>query len=233
MRLWLIPLLLLLSFPLRAEDAKKSATELCSLELLGRRQFLYRDFDRSGNLVKIAFFDADDTLRHTKSGRVAPDDASDVEIFAEVPAKIRALNDLGYLVVIVSNQAGISFGKSRKGADDALMATVAKIAEAGAHIHYYDFAERYDRYRKPKLGMIDTLMAVLKSDFGSKIKIDWSRSFMVGDAHFEGDKKSAPKGLNTSDADLRFAENMGVEFWRAEDFRNSKEALPPGITDLE
>src|SRR6188508_2373519 len=58
--------------------------------------------------VRVAFFDADSTLRVAKNYTVSANGPKDVNILPFVGPKIAELNAQGYLVAIVSNQGGIS-----------------------------------------------------------------------------------------------------------------------------
>jgi D-glycero-D-manno-heptose 1,7-bisphosphate phosphatase len=116
------------------------------------------------------------------------------------PQAVRRLNDLGYLVIIVTNQAGIGRGyydePAMHGVHEALN---AHLATAGAHVdaiyfcpHHEDAAEERYRHpdhpdRKPNPGMLLRAM----EDYA----IDRGRSFLVGD----------------KDTDLEAARRAGVE----------------------
>jgi D-glycero-D-manno-heptose 1,7-bisphosphate phosphatase len=107
----------------------------------------------------------------------------DLDWIAGGPQAVRRLNDLGYLVIIVTNQSGIGRGYY----DEAAMHTVhdalrAHLAQAGGHVDAIYFAPHHedaalDRYRhpdrKPNPGMLLRAMA----DFA----IDKDRSFLIGD----------------------------------------------------
>lgn len=102
------------------------------------------------------------------------------------PEAVRRLNDLGYLVILVTNQSGIGRGYY----DEAAMMAVnealeAHLATAGGHIDAVYFAPHHedsphDHYRhpdhpdrKPNPGMLLRAM----QDFA----IDRPRSFLIGD----------------------------------------------------
>lgn len=183
-----------------------------------RQGFLSQEFDRSGGKAKVAFFDADDTLRRSKSGKFVVNEPEDVEILANVGKKIKALNEQGMLVAIVSNQAGIPKHVSLENADKTLLKTIELIGEQGGRIHYFDFAENKDANRKPQTGMARTLKKALKADLGAEI--DWKNSFMVGDAAYTKDDKrpDGTPGTNFSNSDRIFAENLGIPFIEAKEF---------------
>lgn len=98
---------------------------------------------------------------------------------------IRRLNDLGYRVIVVSNQAGVAHGYYDEAAIHALHAWMQdELAAAGAFIDAFYYCPyhpeaRIERFRqmhgdrKPEPGMI--LRAF------SDLRIDRERSFLVGD----------------------------------------------------
>ena len=225
-----LPLVLLsLSLPTLSLAAK------CDFYLAGRRQFLSRDFSREGNRVKIAFFDADDTLRTTLSGYVAPNHPDDVTLMPNTAEKLRELNEQGYLIVVVSNQFGIKKDYvTFENADRALLRMIALLKKRGATVHYYDFAEDKDHNHKPEIGMANTLQAMLAADFGPSIQIDWEHSFMVGDQAYAKDelRPDGTSGTHFSHGDRVFAENLGIRFTEAKDFFGYKESPPKKIPDI-
>ncbi len=166
-------------------------------------------YDGSGK-IKVAFFDADSTLRVAPSGGVSAGGKRDVWILPNVSGEIARLNREGYLVVIVSNQGGVPKRVSLQDADGALDFTRKMIRwlDAEARIHYFDFAELYDRDRKPDTGMMERLEAMLIAKYGAAI--DRKESFMCGDA--------ARKGIDLSDSDRKVADNFGIPFKDPADF---------------
>lgn len=66
--------------------------------------------------------------------------------------------------------------------------------------------EPADPFRKPKIGMWN----LLKNHFNSGLPIDMDKSFYVGDA--------AGRKNDHSDADIKFAEAIGLKFYLPEDF---------------
>lgn len=174
----------------------------------------------------VAFFDADSTLRVSKSGSVTADDPADVNILPFVARKIRELGELGYFVAVVSNQGGVGSGhQSYEDAEGALAFTVAQLGRLGATVHYFDFAEAYDEYRKPQTGMGTRLDGLLKTRCGAGV--DFARSLMIGDSAYkknvDGPSPDGRPADDFSNSDRLFAENLGVGFsepldafgWRA------------------
>lgn len=170
--------------------------------------------------VKVAFFDADSTLRIARSGSVTAKNADDVIILPEVSEKIKDLNRKGFFVAIVSNQGGIPKYTTLENADSALLRTAQDIESKGAVINYFDFAETYNNFRKPDVGMAQELLRVLEHAMGASVQLDVENSIMVGDAAYKpGDQR--PDGLaaiDLSNSDRLFAENLGVKFIEASDF---------------
>ena len=110
---------------------------------------------------------------------------SQLKLISRSADAIRLLNENGFAVIIVSNQAGIAYGYYRE--EDALLynkAVVENLAKGGACIDaiYYcphHLEAKIERYRvdcncrKPKPGML------IKAE--KELNIDLQRSFMVGD----------------------------------------------------
>jgi D-glycero-D-manno-heptose 1,7-bisphosphate phosphatase len=203
---FLFALIILLSFNAKAE--------------ILRQKFLNSNFDKTNNEVKVAFFDADSTLRISIQGNVTVNTPEDVFLLPMVAHKIAELAKAGYLIAIVSNQGGVSAGHvTLEQADAGLQKTIELIEKADpeAKIHYYDLAENYDSMRKPQIGMAKTLEANLKA---MNLTIHYAKSYMVGDsAYKKGDiKPDGSAGVHFSNTDRLFAANLGIDFYEPTDF---------------
>jgi D-glycero-D-manno-heptose 1,7-bisphosphate phosphatase len=186
----------------------------------------------SDGRIKVAFFDADSTLRIAPSGSVSANSPTDVRILPNVPKVLKMLKEKGYLIYIVSNQNGIEAGHvTCETAEGALLYTISEITKGGGFVHGYDFAENSDENRKPSVGMALKLEETLKRIFGPKTEIDKVQSFMVGDSAFKKlDNKSSADlkmdfgsltlvpGQHFSNADRLFAQNYGIHFYEPTDF---------------
>lgn len=205
-------LLILLSFVI--------STAALGQEALTRRTLRATNFSTKGRLVKVAFFDADSTLRVSLSGSVSANGEKDVMLLPFVARRIAELNEKGYLIMIVSNQGGVGKGIIPiETADKALKYTADLITaeNPNATIHYIDFADQDDNFRKPSTGMADNLAAALAK---KKLKIDWYNSFMVGDSAYKaGDiKPDGEPGTHFSNSDRLFAENLDIDFYEPNRF---------------
>jgi D-glycero-D-manno-heptose 1,7-bisphosphate phosphatase len=102
------------------------------------------------------------------------------------PQAVKRLNDLGYLVILVTNQSGIGRGYYDEAAMEAVHAALREhLAGAGGHIDAIYFAPHHEEAaleqyrhpdppdRKPNPGMLLRAMG----DFA----IDKERSFLIGD----------------------------------------------------
>ena len=179
--------------------------------------------------VKVAFFDADSTLRVSKvEGKFTATGRDDVFILPHVADGIAKLNREGYMVVIVSNQKGIASGMiSLPDAEAALCLTAKLIHDYNpeATFHYIDFAEGGDEdpRRKPALGMATDLEVFLKT---KGLSLDKAKSFMVGDSAYKRNKDQAladknqfnKPGTHSSSGDREFAINLQVSFFEPSDF---------------
>ncbi len=153
-----------------------------------------------------AFFDRDGVFN---VDRGYTHKVEDIEWIAGGPQAVRRCNDLGYWVIIVTNQSGIGRGyygeADMHAVHDALR---AHLATAGGHIDAIYFAPHHEdaaleRYRhpdppdrKPNPGMLLRAMA----DFA----IDKERSFLIGDkpSDLEAARRAGVKGYLFAGGDL-------------------------------
>lgn len=199
---------------------------VCSFARAELRRTLYKPFDfaayqSSGAKIPVAFFDADSTLRVTRSGEVAPNTAEDVELLPFVGTKTALAARQGFFVAIVSNQGGIGRFLTLEQADQAIARTAELTLAAGGMIHYFDYAESNNEDRKPGIGMARRLEAKLREWSGNpNLQIDLQRSYMVGDSAWARGRNGNPgdtrpdgqPGTNFSNSDRLFAENLGIPF---------------------
>jgi len=101
-------------------------------------------------------------------------------------AAVRACNDRGMLVFVVTNQAGVAHGYYDEAAIHALHDWIReKLAEEGAHVDAFEYCPHHPdgkveayrracRRRKPGPGMIEDLLA--------RWDVDQARSLLVGDS---------------------------------------------------
>lgn len=181
--------------------------------------------------MKVAFFDADSTLRVSKSGAVTANGPTDVNVLPLAARELRRLHDEGYVIAIVSNQGGIAAGhQTFESAEKALAFTVRQLRRLGGPVNWFDFAEKNDRFRKPNIGMAELLESRIQSRCG--VGIDRTNSLMVGDSGYkrgvDGPHPDGRPADDFSNADRGFAENFGIPFheptdyfgWRAYDVFN-------------
>lgn len=192
---------------------------------LKRRTFIneFSQDIKASNKVKVAFFDADSTLRVARSGSPTPNTPTDYVLLPMVHEVIRDLVEQGYLIVIVSNQGGIPRFTSLQVADQALYNLSRDLWNAGARVHYYDFAETDDQDRKPDVGMALRLEEKLRA---MGLEIDKEKSLMVGDSAYKKSIRGKPAdtrpdgrpGFNFSNSDRYFAVNYGIDFYEPQHF---------------
>ncbi|MCB9555746.1 MAG: HAD-IIIA family hydrolase [Deltaproteobacteria bacterium] len=169
--------------------------------------------------VVVAFFDADATLRIAPSGSVTPKTADDVMLLPGVISRVRKAQAAGHLIAIVSNQGGVHWGSTLFSVAEGALATTARLlAEHGATVHWFDFAEAYDDNRKPQTGMGKRLEQALRSEHN--VQLDWKKSYMIGDAGYkkgEDTDVDGQPGIDFSNSDRGFAENLKIDFVHARD----------------
>jgi bifunctional polynucleotide phosphatase/kinase len=144
--------------------------------------------DPSGNRVKVAVFDFDSTLIKTISKLKFAKDANDwCWWHGTVPGKLKDLHSKGFILVIMSNQNGISLRppanapKVTKAGDrftQFKQKAAAVFNNLNLPISIYAATER-DRFRKPALGM---WLEFLKDQSLDDSAVDLKSSMFVGDA---------------------------------------------------
>lgn len=160
----------------------------------------------------MAAFDLDGTLIDTKSGKVFAEGPTDWRWWhPKVPEKLRALSAEGRRLVVVSNQSGIGKGTGDKSKHRQKLDAIQK--ELGLPLLVL-VATGDDEFRKPRAGA----WAWLASAAGGGLAPDAAQSFFVGDAAGRGELKKPKTKKDFSDSDLKFALNVGVEFWTPDRF---------------
>ncbi len=147
----------------------------------------------SDNLKKpAAFLDRDGTLNHDDGYTYKIEKFRWIE---GAKAAIRLLNDAGYLVFIVTNQAGIARGYYDAAAVDTLHHWMqCELATAGAHFDDIRYCPHHPEgtvpefsivcdCRKPGTGMLKSLIEQWHPDI--------SRSFMLGDSDKDAEAGAA------------------------------------------
>lgn len=176
------------------------------------RRTLRQGFQAPGTgPVKLALFDADSTLRVSLSGTPSANNDRDVMLLPLVADRIIDLNEQGFVVGIVSNQAGIPKHVSLEQSAGAISYCIHLLNQRGATVDYFDVAENRDRFRKPDTGMGNLCGQIVTLSTGREI--DWASSLMVGDSAWTSDQKQPDGqwGIDHSSADRGFAENMAKE----------------------
>jgi DNA 3'-phosphatase len=186
--------------------------------------------------IPVAFFDADSTLRISKSGSPSANGPEDVYVLPFAARTIGALNSEGYLVAVVSNQGGVGAGYVEYDvAEGALVYTIKQLHELDGKVDYLDFADQKDENRKPETGMPERLDVLLKDK--CERGIDWEASFMVGDAGYKKDVDGPhPDGRPADDfssSDRGLAENLGIPFHEPTDYFGWRDWETYNIHDLD
>jgi bifunctional polynucleotide phosphatase/kinase len=180
--------------------------------------------------VRIASFDLDDTLIYRPIGKYA--NMKQWKLLDQsIPSKISHFIRNNYLIIIFTNQAGMSNNKNFNKDDWIIkMEKIIQLFSTESKKHYFAVyvAKKYDIYRKPNLGMWQLMKDDLRREFGIndgiKIRIS-KKSFFCGDAAGRTSidffkRKIYPKSKcgDFSDVDRKFALNIGIKFLTPEDF---------------
>ncbi|MCJ1340552.1 hypothetical protein MMC09_005848 [Bachmanniomyces sp. S44760] len=179
---------------------------------------------------KIAAFDFDSTLIKTSSGNVFGKDASDWGWWdLSVPSTLKNLYSDGYLVIVISNQGGISVRldpKSLKSDQKRLADFKAKVTSVLSQLDFpisiYAATAR-DQYRKPRTGMWDEILEDYDLDVVDEGP-DMHASLFVGDAGGRHAQDKVKADHSSSDRD--FAANVGINFMTPEEYFLNEPSRP-------
>lgn len=131
---------------------------------------------------KAVFLDRDGTINVEKNYLYKIDD---FEFIEGVPEAIKMLNDAGYLVIVVTNQAGIARGYYKEEEMRKLHKHINnELKKYGAHIDAYYFCPHHPEHgigdykldcncRKPKSGMLEWA--------SKEFNIDNGKCYIIGD----------------------------------------------------
>ena len=156
---------------------------------------------------KIAGFDLDWTLIKTKSGKTFPINKDDwTLLYNNVKEKLESLKD--FIIVIFSNQMGISKGKTTK---EELINKINNIYKELNIPFIFICSTEEDKYRKPMIGLFEEIQKIIKKN------IITNESYYVGDM--------AGRKNDKEDTDRKFAINLNFAFYTPEEyFLNEKKA---------
>ncbi|PIN15958.1 3'(2'),5'-bisphosphate nucleotidase [Handroanthus impetiginosus] len=175
--------------------------------------FLARD-DGLHDSEKIAAFDFDGCLAKTSLKRVGADAWS--LMYPSIPEKLQNLYNDGYKLVIFTNESNIERWKNkRQAAVDSKIGRIEnfiKLVKVPIQVFIacgLGSGQLEDPFRKAKPGM----WKIMEKEFNSGLPVDMDQSFYVGDA--------AGRPDDHSDADIKFAQAIGLKFYVPEEYFNS------------
>ena len=173
-------------------------------------------FGLQSKSTKIAGFDLDHCMIVTRSKKTFPIDADDWTFkYNNIKSKFHDLITKGYRIVVITNQLGVSKGKTNKSDIRKKIESISTQLEVDITwiASYQD-----DLYRKPRTKAFELVQG--RSD-----------SFYCGDA--------CGRSKDFSDTDLKFARNLQIKFYSDKQFftgadDSSEFSLPTGLPfDLE
>jgi D-glycero-D-manno-heptose 1,7-bisphosphate phosphatase len=133
-------------------------------------------------MEKAIFLDKDGTLVEDVPYNVDPEK---IKLYPDVPLALKRLQDQGYKIVVVSNQAGVAYGHFEEGALEAVWKRISNLLErADVHVEGYYYCPHHREgkvegfniscdCRKPEPGMLTRA--------ARELNIDLSQSWMIGD----------------------------------------------------
>ncbi|KAF2218130.1 polynucleotide kinase 3 phosphatase-domain-containing protein [Elsinoe ampelina] len=214
--------------------ASEKAPERTKWDQIGNSLYICRydkvDEHKHVRPRKVALFDFDSTLVITQSGKKFGREAGDWTWWhSSVEQKLKQLVHDGYLVCIISNQAGLKAPDAKTKAPTAALnkKTSEWKQKVKAVLDVLDLpitlyaARDHDTYRKPRIGMWEQL---LKDHDLHAADIDMNGSIFVGDAAGRIAGPMGGKDFSCSDRD--FATNVGIPFKTPEEYFLGQEERP-------
>ena len=132
--------------------------------------------------------DFDGTVRRSKSGKQFHEGLDDIELMPGIEAIIYRYRRMGWLILGISNQAGVAWGfKTPEQVCEEMTHTMSLFRANPFHLAkhcYHDGKGHVEPYahrslcRKPDIGMLALMEA---EAFDSGWIIDWDKSIFVGD----------------------------------------------------
>jgi bifunctional polynucleotide phosphatase/kinase len=175
----------------------------------------YCEPSKKVNSTNVLALDLDGTIIKPASGKKFPESIDDWFLAYNIKNMKKIINysKKGYKIVIMTNQKGIFQGKGKLTFDDFKVrwTEILKSLNVPAYIL---LAPQDDFYRKPATGMWDFMETHLNGD----IKVNRDSSLFIGDA--------AGRPKDHSDADIKFAINVGVKFMTPEEFFEDSKDFP-------
>jgi DNA 3'-phosphatase len=160
---------------------------------------------------KFAFFDLDGTLITSASGKDPKYRVTDVNDWIYLGNIIETLKfyvEKNYTIVIVTNQSHLN----QKGGEiiqQKLNSILENLMQQGlCPIFLVSSGTAKDKYRKPNIGTLEYLLNIFNLN-----EIP-HQSFMVGDAAYTYELEGKFPPYDWGDADIKFAENAGLPFYR-------------------
>lgn len=173
------------------------------------------DSDKVNGIVGITGFDLDWTLIKTRSGKTFPTDESDWEFYnLSIKKKIKKLDNGQNIIVIFSNQGGLSKDKKKVMAWNNKIKSIVK----NLNVNCVVISSLKDNmYKKPRWGMWDNVVRYLQTH---SVSVNKKKSFYCGDAGGLGARviKGCKIPKDFADTDLKFALNIGVKFIHRDEF---------------
>jgi D-glycero-D-manno-heptose 1,7-bisphosphate phosphatase len=133
---------------------------------------------------KVVFMDRDGVLNEKAPEGDYVKSWKEFRFLPDVPEALAALNGLGFLLVVVTNQRGVALGiVSEEVLDEIHRLMAEELRTRGAHLDaiYYCPHDTIDECecRKPRPGMVERAVADLRK---KGIEPDLEKSYMIGDS---------------------------------------------------
>ena len=162
---------------------------------------------------EVIFADLDGTLINTISGETFPKGIWDMKINFEVLDKIKEINPK--CLLIVTNQGGIEKGfvneRNFQFKMEYICRSIKEYTDIEVEYSYCTSNDKDNKYRKPNIGMIDSLTREMIKNGIIENGIETDKILMIGDA-------SGKEG-QFSDSDKKCAENAGFDYLDVDDFK--------------